>query len=42
MGNDYSEDQLIEQTCIDILKNQLQWKIANVYQGKTFGENGTK
>ena len=41
MGNNYSEDQLIEQTCIDIFKNQLHWEIANVYQGETFGENGT-
>jgi type I restriction enzyme, R subunit len=41
MGNNYSEDQLIEQTCIDIFKNQLNWEIANVYQGETFGENGT-
>lgn len=41
MANHYSEDQLIEQTCIDIFKNQLQWEIANVYQGETFGENGT-
>ena len=37
----YSEDQLIEQTCIDIFKNQLHWEIANVYQGETFGANGT-
>ena len=29
MGNNYSEDQLIEQTCIDIFKNQLHWEIAN-------------
>ncbi|MEZ7500746.1 type I restriction endonuclease subunit R [Flavobacterium sp. Arc3] len=41
MANDYSEDKLIEQTCIDIFKNQLHWEIANVYQGETFGENGT-
>jgi type I restriction enzyme R subunit len=41
MTNLYSEDKLIEQTCIDIFKNQLQWEIANVYQGETFGENGT-
>lgn len=41
MGNNYSEDQLIEQTCIDIFKNQLEWEIANVYQGETFGEDGT-
>ena len=26
MSNKYSEDQLIEQTCIDIFKNQLQTK----------------
>lgn len=37
----YSEDQLIEQTCIDIFKNQLHWEIANVYQGETFGAYGT-
>jgi len=41
MAHAYSEDQLIEQTCIDIFKNQLYWEIANVYQGETFGENGT-
>jgi type I restriction enzyme R subunit len=41
MGNNYSEDQLIEQTCIDIFKNQLDWEIANVYQGETFGANST-
>ena len=41
MGNNYSEDQLIEQTCIDIFKNQLHWDIANVFKGETFGVNGT-
>ncbi len=41
MSNDYSEDNLIEQTSIDIFKHQLGWKIANVYQGEKFGENGT-
>lgn len=41
MGNNYSEEQLIEQTCIDIFKNQLDWEIANVYQGETFGATGT-
>ncbi|MDI1317906.1 type I restriction endonuclease subunit R [Flavobacterium sp.] len=41
MGNNYSEDQLIEQTCIDIFKNQLHWQIANVFKGETFGVNGT-
>jgi type I restriction enzyme R subunit len=41
MRNNYSEDQLIEQTCIDIFKTQLHWEIANVYQGETFGDFGT-
>jgi type I restriction enzyme, R subunit len=41
MAYAYSEDQLIEQTCIDIFKNQLDWEIANVYQGETFGSSGT-
>lgn len=41
MSNKYSEDQLIEQTCIDIFYNQLGWDIANVYQGETFGESGS-
>ena len=41
MTHIYTEDQLIEQTCIDIFKNQLQWEIANVYQGETFGADGT-
>lgn len=41
MAYTYSEDQLIEQTCIDIFKNQLHWEIANVYQGETFGATGT-
>ena len=41
MGNNYSEDKLIEQTCIDIFKNQLEWEVANVFKGETFGVNGT-
>lgn len=41
MANIYSEDKLIEQTCIDIFKNQLHWEIANVFKGETFGANGT-
>ena len=36
----YSEDQLIEQPCMDIFQ-ELNWEIANVYEGETFGENGT-
>lgn len=41
MGNNYSEDKLIEQTCIDIFKNQIEWEVANVFKGETFGVNGT-
>lgn len=40
MGNDYSEDKLIEQPCMDIFR-ELSWEVANVYEGETFGENGT-
>jgi type I restriction enzyme, R subunit len=41
MTNNYSEDKLIEQTCIDIFKNQLEWEVANVFKGETLGVNGT-
>lgn len=41
MAHAYSEDLLIEQTCIDIFSNQLHWEIANVYKGETFGADGT-
>ena len=40
MSKDYSEDQLIEQPCMDIFQ-ELNWEIANVYEGETFGEHGT-
>lgn len=41
MSHEYTEDKLIEQTSIDIFKNQLGWDTINVYQGETFGEDGT-
>jgi len=41
MAGTYSEDKLIEQTCIDIFQQELAWEIANVYKGETFGDNGT-
>lgn len=41
MGINYTEDQLIDQTCIAVFENQLHWEIANVYQGKNFGEQST-
>lgn len=40
MTDDYSEDKLIEQTAINLFED-LGWDTANVYQGETFGENGT-
>ena len=40
MSKDYSEDRLIEQPCMDILQ-ALSWEIANVYEGETFGAEGT-
>ena len=40
MSKNYSEDQLIEQPCMDIFQ-ELTWETANVYEGETFGEHGT-
>lgn len=40
MSPKYSEDQLIEKTCMDIFQ-ELNWEIANVYEGETFGAHGT-
>ena len=40
MSKDYSEDQLIEQPCMDIFQ-ELSWETANVYEGETFGKDGT-
>jgi type I restriction enzyme R subunit len=39
--NLYSEDALIEQTCIEIFRDQLGWEVDNVYQGEQFGASGT-
>ena len=36
----YSEDQLIEQPCMDIFQ-ELTWETANVFKGETFGAEGT-
>ena len=41
MSSDYSEDKLIEQTSIDIFKNQLGWETINVHKDEVFGANGT-
>ena len=40
MSKDYSEDQLIEQPCMDVFQS-LGWEVANVFKGETFGEHGT-
>ncbi|MCF1420438.1 type I restriction endonuclease subunit R [Mangrovimonas futianensis] len=40
MSKDYSEDQLIEQTCMEVFQ-ELGWELANVYEGESFGESGT-
>ena len=40
MSKDYSEDQLIEQPCMDIFQ-ELTWETANVFKGETFGEDST-
>jgi len=37
MSKDYSEDKLIEQTCINLFAEELGWKTINVYQGEIFG-----
>ncbi|MDX9695240.1 MAG: type I restriction endonuclease subunit R [Bacteroidales bacterium] len=38
---EYSEDNLIEQTAIDIFHNQLGWDTAIAYNKETFGEGST-
>ena len=40
MSKDYSEDQLIEQPAMDVFE-VLGWETANVYEGESFGEDGT-
>lgn len=38
---DYSEDNLIEQTAIDLFHNQLGWDTAIAYNKESFGEGST-
>jgi type I restriction enzyme R subunit len=40
MPNAYSEDKFIESTAIGIFK-EMNWQVANVYQGERFGAGGT-
>ena len=39
MGNDYNEDNLVEQATIDILK-ALDWNIERAWGNETFGDDG--
>ena len=41
MSWEYSEDNLIEQTAIDLFYNQLGWDTALAYNKETFGEGST-
>lgn len=41
MVKGYSEDILIEQTCIELFKGTLGWEVENVYHSETFGAAGT-
>lgn len=38
--SEYSEDNLIEKTAIDLFFNQLNWQTAYAFHAETFGENG--
>lgn len=41
MSYEYSEDNLIEQTAIDLFFNQLHWDTQVAYNKETFGEGST-
>jgi len=41
MPNDYSEDGLIEQTAMDLLRQQLGWDTALAYNKESFGANSS-
>jgi type I restriction enzyme R subunit len=41
MVKGYSEDILIEQTCIQLFRETLNWEVENVYHNEAFGVNGT-
>ena len=36
-----SEDGIVEQPLMDILRQELDWEIADVYEGEKFGPSGT-
>nr|MBP6732497.1 hypothetical protein [Chitinophagales bacterium] len=41
MSYEYSEDNLIEQTAIDLFHDRLGWDTAIAYNKETYGEHGT-
>ncbi len=41
MNYEYSEDNLIEQTAIELFHNRLGWDTAIAYNKETFGEDST-
>ena len=41
MSWEYSEDNLIEQTAIDLFFNRLGWDTALAYNKETYGEGST-
>ncbi|MBV6513831.1 MAG: hypothetical protein FMNOHCHN_03387 [Ignavibacteriaceae bacterium] len=41
MSREYSEDNLIEQTAIDLFYDQLGWDTAIAFNKETYGESGT-
>ncbi len=42
MSKDYSEDKLIEESCMNLFGEELGWKTINVYQGEIFGPTCTQ
>lgn len=41
MSHEYSEDKLVEQTCIKLFQNSLGWETVCAYNSEIFGEDGT-
>ena len=41
MTYEYSEDNLIEQTAIDLFHNRLDWDTLLAFNSESFGESGT-
>ena len=41
MPGQYTEDKLIEETCMKLFHHELGWDIANAFKGETFGDWGS-